>query len=290
MEGLAVGLLTRDEQRGLRAGECTLLAMSTNPFDPSNFEPLIEYVQGEVVTLETPEPKIDGRHYKKLMPSPISDVGEERQLVAVAALAQEELTRALSVLTHRQQYFLRMRAMADTDAYARHIAGYPRNPSRSPGESSDTPGLVNTRPCGCAMHTPGWQDMREATLFEWKKQPAFMLAYQALLQSPIIFAATRLEQIAPLAVKTLEEIMLGQHGAKASDRRQAAKIVLESDGLLQVQGTNGGKPQAGTQESIQSRVIAERARRGLALPVSQQAQGQLSGPATLEEDPSRYLP
>lgn len=171
-------------------------------------------------------------------------------LLAAIATGQQELQEHLQRLRPKQQKFLRFRAMSDSDAQARHLYGKMRKP--------EDPKL--DVPCHCGERKPGWIDLREDTVLGWKHDPVFMLAYNTLLNAPVVFAATHLEMLAPAAVQTLAEIMGGGHGAEASQMRLAAVQVLQSTNLAQTPGSSG-KPQSGTRQTMMERVKDERAKR-----------------------------
>jgi hypothetical protein len=214
---------------------------------------------------------------------------DEQLLLAAIATGQRELQDHLQKLRPKQQKFLRFRAMADSDAQARHLYGKPRNPE-DPNAG---------RPCKCGERKVGWIDLLEDTVLAWKKDPTFMLAYNTLLNAPVVFAATHLEMLAPAAVQTLAEIMGGDHGAEASQMRLAAVQVLQSTNLAQTPGSSG-KPQSGTRQTMMERVRAERASRGIGLAgpirgrevradeISDDQRKQLT--EQRGQDPSDYLP
>jgi hypothetical protein len=179
---------------------------------------------------------------------------EERTLVGVALVTQEHLAAAMQELTPLQTQYLRMRAMATSDTEGRHLTGRERK-----GGSQ--------RRCDCRMKTAGWTDLREGTLLKWKHQPKFLVAYQALLSEPAIYAATRLESLAPQAVQVLADSMAGHNGAKPGEQIRASERVLEGSGVLRGQGQE--KAQSGVQSSLGFRIARERLTRGLELSSAQ---------------------
>ena len=182
------------------------------------------------------------RHIQAMLP--------EQMMLTAIALGQQELQEHLQKLRPKQAQFLRMRAMTDSDSQARHNLGK----LRKDGDPN------YHRVCKCAERKPGWLDFREETVLAWKHEPTFMAAYNTLLQTPVMFAATHLEMLAPAAVQTLAEIMGGGHGAEASQMRLAAQQILQSTNLAQTPGSSG-KPQAGTQQTMMDRVKQARAQR-----------------------------
>lgn len=183
---------------------------------------------------------------------------EERMLLSSAMFQQTQLAGALQNLTPKQRDFLRFRSITATDIEARHLAGTPR------GQNGV---VMSMRPCGCRKRTPGWIDLREQTVLNWKKKASFRVAYDALLNEPLIFAATRLEQLAPNAVQVYADLLDPEGAGSMSDKRQAAKDVLQSTGLIKGDGQH--RSSNAVQETMQFRIARERAIRGQALGDSQ---------------------
>jgi hypothetical protein len=179
----------------------------------------------------------------------VSKISEQQVYQGVIAFEQTKLANALRALTAKQVAFLRMRAIADSDTEARHLLGKARP-------------VGNEKRCGCSRDVPGWLDFREATVSQWKHDGEFMQAYQMLLYAPLMFAATRLEDLAPSAVEAYAAI-LDNPDSKDSDKRLAARDVLEAGGLLRGQGQEQGAN--AVQSSMEFQVARARLDRGLQL-------------------------
>lgn len=227
----------------------------------------------------------------------MAQITEVQQLTALAALSSEMLKESLQFLTPKQLAFLRVRASCSSDVEALHMAGRPRI-IRNPGEEEAAMRagmpppmpMLSPRRCGCSRAELGWRDMREGTLLTWKHQERFMVAYRALLEQPMLYAASRLESIAPQAVDVIAKILDGSLPAKASEKLKAAVVVLEADGLKSVQGVNARHRPASQEQAevgMAQKVLAERARREMSLPVGAEAEQKQLASA---EDPARYLP
>jgi len=181
---------------------------------------------------------------------------EERSLMAVGVLAQREIQLAMMDITQKAQQFLRFRLLVTSDAQARHLFGHPRRD----GDPE--------RCCECGVHKPGWQDLRLQTLGKWKNQKAFRFVYDSMLSQPLVYAAYRLEQLAPAAMQTYQDILDPESDAKPSVKRLAARDVLQTTGLLQVEGTQGKSRNAVT-ESVALMIARERSVRGFELSTEQ---------------------
>lgn len=171
-------------------------------------------------------------------------------------VSQERLAQAYRNITGKAAQFLKFRALATSDAQARHMMGHVRKDGNQ------------VIPCGCGVRKPGWTDLRESTVLNWKKNEHFMFAYQALLWEPQITAATRLEQLTPVAVDVYGELLdPANTEVKPSVRRLAAKDILEANGLKMTEGTN--RRSAPVETSVQMRIARERHKRGMPLSMPQ---------------------
>lgn len=185
----------------------------------------------------------------------IQAIPEEQQLMAASVLGQQELQQRLQRLTPKAQQFLRFRILTGTDAAARHLMGHARKDD-------------SARRCACGYHQPAWQDLREATVLNWKRQEDFSFVYRMMSEYPVLYAATRIEQLTGAAVETYADILKPGSTAKDSVRRLAAKDILESGGLKQVEGTHGPNRSAAN-ESVAMIVARDRLVRGLEISDNQ---------------------
>jgi len=140
----------------------------------------------------------------------IAGMPEEQVMLTIAAQATVSLKEAYQHLTPLQVRFLHTRALVFTDVEGRHLMGKHRPEG-------------NTRVCGCSRRLPGWNDLREQTVLNWKKQEHFMVAYTMLLAEPLLFAASRLESLVPNAVSFYAGL-IGDANAKDADRLRARMV------------------------------------------------------------------
>ena len=188
----------------------------------------------------------------------LTEISDDRQVMAIATLAQRKLAEIMTDLTPLQNRWLRWRALSNSDIEARHLAGKPRG--------KDMDNLASMKLCGCMKRQRGWIDLREATVLTWKKQDHFTMAYLTMMNEPVIYAATLLEQAAPIAANRLRDIVANEEG-KVGDQIRASKIMLEADGIIQTVGTL--KPTSGVQNSLAFRLAEMRAQRGLELSIEE---------------------
>lgn len=177
-------------------------------------------------------------------PEALQSLPEERILQVAATVAQRHLQDALNRVTPKARQFLKLRLLYGTDAEARHVYGYRRK--------DGDPDI----PCGCSRKTPGWVDFREATLLRWKRDPVFRAVYDAALSEPLIYAGTRLEMLAPVAVQTYEDLLDPSADVRPSVRRLAARDILEASGLKRGDGQQ--QASSAVQDSIAFRIARAR--------------------------------
>ncbi len=184
-------------------------------------------------------------------------IPDERVAAGLMNLNSAALREQLEMLTPRQKQFLKARAMTDTDAGARHMAGKRRR--------EDDPNYK--RDCVCGIHEEHWIDMRERTLMDWKKyDQGFMFAYVRLIQAPTEFAVSWLESLTTKAVMVYSDLL--DPGVNPAVRRLAAKDVLEANDVKPTVGVQGSGKQDAATATFQLTMAMERARRG----------GELSSP------------
>lgn len=182
----------------------------------------------------------------------VSSLPEEVVIQGIAAYQQMSLRSVLDQLTPKMRDFLRLRAMYPSDARARHHLGSPRHPNSKYPEA----------PCACGLHRDGWRDLRESTVLGWKKNPAFVAAYETMLGEPLLFAQTTLRALAPAAVDKYQDLLMRDEVADETQRR-AARDVLEATGLKTTVGVPGSG--SGAEKDFTMRMALERLRRGLEL-------------------------
>jgi hypothetical protein len=251
--------------RQARAAEAAQAAAERPPWPgdepPADPAPAAEVVEHVTLSEAAPTRRVSDMMSENIEVIRAERIPEEREMVATAFLTQRHLAEQLRTLTSKQQFFLRMRATTDTDAAARHMAGRRRQPLED--------GQPDMRPCDCSRRRQmaGWVDVGENTLFRWKDQEAFMFCYRALLEEPLLYSVTRLEQLVPTAVQRMSEIMDGMHDAKASDIRQVSTKILEANGLLV--GDGNRKSSSAVEDTMNRRIARARAERNLPMTAGQ---------------------
>jgi hypothetical protein len=191
-------------------------------------------------------------------PRGVEAIPDDRIAAGLMNLNSGVLREAIERLTPRQKEFIRCRAMADTDARARHFAGRARAETE---QNFD-------RPCACGVHAPHWIDMRERTLMDWKKyDDSFMFVYTRLVQAPTEFAVSWLESLSVKAVVAYHDLL--EPNIKPEVRRLAAKDILEANDVKPTVGVQGSGKQEKETASFQLKMAIERARRGRELSPGQ---------------------
>lgn len=189
----------------------------------------------------------------------LTAISEERVYGALVSLEQSEVRERLRGLRDTQVHFLKIRAMASSDAEALHLLGHARDAG-------------DTRACECGR-AEGWLDARSQTILKWKKQDDFRFCYDLLLQQPLLFAAARMEALAPKAIATYEDLLGADQ--KASVRRAAARDVVESIGLKATPGVEGSGN--AVRDSFAFRMALSRYQRQLEISSEQRALLQQGG-------------
>lgn len=188
----------------------------------------------------------------------VQAIPDERMYMAAAVLAQGQLVERMQNLTPKMVQYLKFRMLTGSDAAAMHLYGHPR------------PDGDGTKKCACGVHAPNWIDLRVQTVWHWKKNEDFRFVYETMLREPLLFASTRLEQLSLAAVSTYEDILSPNSTAKDSVRRLAARDMLQSNHLLDVEGVNkSSRPGQNVVESMALRMAKERMSRGLELSIGQ---------------------
>lgn len=182
-------------------------------------------------------------------------------LAAAMVLNQRELQDALLDLSPQQNHFLRMRLLCTSDVEARHLAGHRSDLS----EAVIASGKARLT-CKCSVNLPGWTDLREQSLAEWKRQPLFRSVYDTMLKSPQLYAATRLEQLSATAAGTYERLLTDPNTSD-SVKRLAAKDVLTMNGMMAPDGAKD--TQNSLQQSMMFQIARARWERGLELSQEQ---------------------
>lgn len=193
-------------------------------------------------------------------------VPEETKVLVAASLSEvfkrEELQAASQRVSPKAMAFLRLRGLFTTDAEACHTMGTDHREDSDPGRRSRT--------CSCGKRTPGWVDFRIQTLQKWKQNSDFMLLYRAVQTAPMMVAAVQLESLTLASVDTYRSLLTTE-GVSDSVRRNAAKDVLEANGLKQTEGVNIRTNAAVSADSFQLHMAKQRMQRGFPL-----AQGQIA--------------
>lgn len=205
----------------------------------------------------------------------IKAVSEEQSLVAGMLLNQTELAEAMLHLTPAQNNFLRMRLLSSTDIEARHLAGHRPRPDQQGPQRRPT--------CRCPREEPDWVDLREDTVQGWRRDALFRRVYETMLNAPILFSITRIEQLSSMAVATYQNILMDPR-TSVSVKRLAAKDILTMNGLIAGDGQQHAENSV--QQSMSFLIARERWERGLELNL-QQRQLLEEGGVNLQLPPPR---
>lgn len=202
-------------------------------------------------------------------------IPDEVVALTMMTLQSSQLRHLLNELTPRKKRFLKMRAVYDTDARARHMMGHMR---RKEDVNYD-------RVCACGIHLDHWVDMREATLLTWKQDPYFMAAYNALVVEPLLFSQAWMETLGTKALAAYEDLL--EPGVKPEVRRAAAKDMVEALDLKPTVGVQGSGRGEKVQRSFQLNMAIERASRGLEVSDAQRRLIEAAGMRVEELQPKK---